>query len=216
MEPNLLSLQKILEESSQKLNLFSAGDRLKIGEKHIPDATAVLDFWHLKAKDRILDIGTGGGLPGLALAVACPTHSFTLMDAREKKIHAVQSMADTLRLDHVQTVAGRLEELAHEAPFRERFDVVTARALAPLPTLLEYAAGFLKPGGSFYAWKGPDYPTELSSSKNAQTLLGLPFIKEYPYTLATGEARCILHFEKVNTLNSRYPRAIGVPLAKPL
>lgn len=213
---NLNSLQTVLLQTSQALNLFSAGDRLKIGDKHIPDSVAVLDFWKIKNGARVLDIGTGGGLPGLALAVSVPELSFTLMDAREKKIHAVQSMADELGLTNVKTVSGRLEELAHKTKFREQFDIVTARALAPLQTLLEYASGFVKPGGFFYSWKGPEYPEELTSSENAQRHLGLLYKDIHRYTLPTGEERFILRFEKVKALEAQYPRKIGVPSERPL
>lgn len=216
MKPTRASLQTILLKTSQALNLFSAGDRLKIGDKHLPDAVAVLPFWKIEPGFKVLDIGTGGGLPGLALAVSEPELSFTLMDAREKKILAVQGMADELGLSNVRTVSGRIEELAHKAKFREQFDIVTARALASLPTLLEYASGFVKPGGSFYSWKGPDYLQELEASENAQRHLGLRFESAHRYTLPTGEERFILCFEKIKALEKQYPRRVGVPSVKPL
>lgn len=209
-------LAELLMEKSQELNLFSAGDRLKIAEKHIPDSLAVLNFWEVQDGMKILDIGTGGGLPGLALAEACSTLSFTLMDSTEKKVRAVHEMADDLNLLNVRVVTGRFEALAHQNTYREQFDIVTARAVAALPTLLEYAAGFLKVGGFLYSWKGPGYEVELTSSEKAQKALGLGFVQAFEYSLPAGEHRFILQFEKKGHLAESYPRKDGVPSAKPL
>ena len=207
------TLIEVLEKKSAELNLFSAGDRLKLADKHIPDALAVLDFWEPGA--RVADIGTGGGLPGLALACERPDLEFTLVDSTAKKVEAVMDMAEELNLRNVQGLVGRFEELAHEKEWREQFDTVTARAVAELPVLLEYVAGFLKVGGKFYAWKA-DYEAELESSRAAQEILSLEFVRAHKYTLPTGEDRAILEFEKVAELPREYPRMNGVPKAKPL
>ncbi|QQR54926.1 16S rRNA (guanine(527)-N(7))-methyltransferase RsmG [Candidatus Peregrinibacteria bacterium] len=213
---NLPLLQSLLEQKSQELNLFSAGDRLKIGEKHLPDSLAVLEFWMVKKGAQGMDVGTGGGLPGLALAVSCPEVKFTLVDAREKKMKAVQQMIEALKLKNASTLVGRLEELGHEKKYRERFDFVTARALAALPVLLEYSSSFLKVGGHLYAWKGPEYLEELTTSQRAQAELGLLYRDSFIYSLAGSEERVILRFEKVKSLSASYPRRVGVPSAKPL
>ncbi|MFA4814810.1 MAG: 16S rRNA (guanine(527)-N(7))-methyltransferase RsmG [Candidatus Gracilibacteria bacterium] len=209
-------LVAVLQKKSERLNLFSAGDRLKLGEKHIPDVLAVLNFWEVKNGVHVADIGTGGGLPGLALATARPDLEFTLMDATAKKIEAVEEMADDLNLKNVHGLVGRFEELAHEKKNREQFDVVTARAVAELPTLLEYAAGFLKVGGKFYAWKSADYMAELKNSQKAQKVLGLPFMRVHKYALPSGEDRVILEFNKTTRIATLYPRKNGLPRAKPI
>jgi 16S rRNA (guanine527-N7)-methyltransferase len=209
-------LVELLQEKSAQLNLFSAGDRLKIADKHIPDSLAVLEFWKVQKGMKVLDIGTGGGLPGLALAAKTPELSFRLVDAREKKVRAVQEVADELGLSNVKTVAERFEVLAHKNGYRKQYDVVTARAVAPLPVLLEYATGFLRIGGRLYAWKGPEYPEELKASEKAQKVLGLVFEKAYEYGLPGGEARFILSFVQKGDLLPEYPRADGIPKAKPL
>ncbi len=216
MTPTLQNLQILLEQTSKELNLFSAGDRLKIGDKHLPDSMAVLQFWNPQKDIRVADIGTGGGLPGLALAVTCPEASFTLMDAREKKVRAVKGISEELGLENTRVISGRFEELAREQKYREQFDVVTARAVAALPLLLEYATGFLKVGGSLYAWKGPDYEAELKATKIAQAELGLVYKEQFPYELPGSEARVILRFEKMKKLHPAYPRRTGVPSSNPL
>jgi 16S rRNA (guanine527-N7)-methyltransferase len=209
-------LVQLLQEKSAQLNLFSAGDRLKLAEKHIPDALAVFDFWEIRPGQKILDIGTGGGLPGLALAAKMPNIPFRLVDAREKKVKAVQEVADALGLENVKTAAERFEVLAHKAGYRKQFDVVTARAVAPLPVLLEYASGFLRVGGRLYAWKGPEYKSELETSQKAQKILGLFFEEAHAYELPGGEERFILSFVQKGDLPPEYPRSDGVPKSKPL
>lgn len=210
----MTKLSQLLKSKSEELNLFSKGDREKIESKHMPDALAVLEFWD--PRGHILDMGTGGGLPGLALAEACPDAGFSLLDSRQKKIDAVEAMADEVGLENVHTLCGRIEEVAHDPDYRESFDFVTARALAPLPVLLEYAAGFLIEGGQLLAWKSADYEEELTASETAQSLLNLHFESAHGYTLPTGEERVILTFMKTGDLSGKYPRAVGVPKKRPL
>lgn len=214
---NLLpKLANLLQLKSNELNLFSAADREKLESKHFPDAQVVLDYWHVEDGDSVLDIGTGGGIPGLVLAVEKPEVRFVLLDSTKKKLDAVKDVADELGLENVEVAWGRCEALAHEGGFREKFDVVTARALAPLPVLLEYAAGFLKEGGVFYAWKSSDYLDELKDSEIAQETLGMTFEDAYEYELPGGEPRSLLKFIKVGRLNAKYPRKVGMPSKSPL
>lgn len=209
-------LAEVLKRKSAELNLFSAGDRLKLDKKHLPDAEAVLSFWNVKSGFKAVDIGTGGGLPGLVLAFARPDMEWTLMDATEKKIQAVSEMAQELQLKNVRGQVGRLEELAHRPQFREQFDVATARAVATLSTLLEYTSGFLKVGGFFYAWKSQDFLKELKESRAAQEILHLQYCGHHDYVLPSGENRSILEFKKRAPLPLRYPRNVGIPKMRPI
>ncbi len=207
-----------LASKSEQLNLFSAGDRLKLESKHFPDALAALDhtadLFH--EGNRVLDLGTGGGIPGLVLATAQPDLLFTLCDAREKKIRAVLSVAELCNLKNVSGLWGRFEDLAQDPAHRGRFDLVVARAVAALPTLLEYSAGFLKVQGHLLAWKGSEWQAELALSQNALQILGLEFNRCIEYTLATGEARFLLDFVLVRSVPKQWPRKPDLPRSKPL
>ncbi|MFA5855017.1 MAG: 16S rRNA (guanine(527)-N(7))-methyltransferase RsmG [Candidatus Gracilibacteria bacterium] len=209
-------LISLLKAKSEDLNLFSAGDRLKLKEKHMVDALAVLQIWSPKKSEKAIDLGTGGGIPGLALAVSCPDVNFTLIDSCAKKVHALEEISAELKLKNVDFSCERIEEVAHYSAYRENFDSAFARAVAPLPTLLEYASGFLRAHGFFYAWKSADYSAELASSLRAQKELNLKFVHAFPYVLPEGEARVILVFKKTAKLSPAYPRGVGVPKGKPI
>lgn len=206
-------LEKLLIEQSEKMNLFSAADRLKIKEKHFADSLAIQNHWDVKDGMKIIDIGTGGGLPGLALACENPKLHFTMLDSTKKKIDAINEIIKEMNLKNCDTLCGRIEELGHQ--YHEKFDMVTARALAPLNVLLEYAVGFLKPEGILYAWKA-NYHEEFELSKNAQKVLKMDMIAVYDYELASGEKRTILTFKKRGHSDNRYPRRVGIPSKSPL
>ena len=213
-------LVRLLKENSERLNLFSRGDREKIQSKHLPDSLAITEFWPFEDGARVMDIGTGGGLPGLAMAQHAKDEglelSFTLVDARQKKISAVQSMAHKLELENVECISARFEELAHDKKRREQYDAVTARAVAPLPVLLEYAVGFLKVGGSLWAWKGPSYEEELETAREAMEVLNIDLETLHRYVLPDGDERYILQFTKFEELDDKYPRENGRIKKKPL
>lgn len=203
----------LFEAENHKLNLCKFGSRDEFRSRHVMDSCESSQF--LRGAQKVLDLGTGGGLPGLVLASLHTDIEFTLVDSINKKCDTVREMADKLGLDNVQVVCGRAEELGHD--LREKFDVVIARALAPLPTLLEFAAGFVRCGGYFLAYKGPKYQDELSVSKHAIEVLNLELEKNHHYKLPDDEIeRVILIFKKIKTLDPKYPRANGIPKKRPL
>lgn len=185
---------------------------------HIADSLAGLEIPALTAAKRIVDIGSGAGFPGLVLAVALPQTEIVLVDSVRKKMEAAARFVRELELDNVECVWGRAEEIAElGGPHREHYDVVTARALAPLAVLLEYAAPLLRVGGSLVAWKGDPTPDELSAAERAAELLGFKrgeLVATKPFKDARSR-----HFwlaEKTQPTADRYPRRPGVALKRPL
>jgi 16S rRNA (guanine527-N7)-methyltransferase len=151
-------------------------------------------------------------VPGLPLAEHFSNVQFVLCDSVQKKLKALEEVSASLK--NVEFLWGRFEELVEEE--RGQFDLVMARAVAPLPILLEYAAGFLREGGYLLAWKGPGAEEELQASHKAQELLGLRFERQHDYTLPTGESRSILVFVQQFDCPPAYPRGVGIPSKKPL
>jgi 16S rRNA (guanine527-N7)-methyltransferase len=213
----LESLADIVLEKNRILNLTSIRDRSQFLVKQILNSLMVAKAVEFKPGWHVADLGTGGGFPGLPLAIAYPYCHFVLIDSVQKKVGAVREFADQLSLTNVDTVSERIELLGRDDEYREKFDLVTAQALAPLNVLLELAIPFVKVGGRFVAFKGPQFGEELSLTENAISQLRLvaPEIYSYPLPLEMGE-RFLLTFTKSKVTPAQFPRQVGVPNKKPL
>lgn len=166
-------------------------------------------------KAEVIDIGTGGGVPGLVLAIVRPDLDFTLTDSVGKKTTWVQECVDSLGLNNVRVVTSRLELLGRNPDFRESFDAVTAKGLASLSVLLEFALPLLRVGGKLIAYKGPALDQELNDARPAMRLLHGKLIRKRAYDLE-GKAYRIAEIEKLKLTGARYPRRDGVPQKTPL
>jgi 16S rRNA (guanine527-N7)-methyltransferase len=169
----------------------------------------------LPATGRVIDIGTGGGVPGLVLAVVRPDLEFTLTDSSQRKTAWVQECVDDLGLPNVVVKTARLEILGRDQEARERYDAVTAKALANLAVLVELAMPLLKIGGLLIAYKGPALPQELAQAERAMHLLKARLAASREYSLA-GKSYTIAEIVKTGATASRYPRRDGVPQKTPL
>jgi 16S rRNA (guanine527-N7)-methyltransferase len=152
-------------------NLVSAGDRDRLHDVHIPECVAVVQAIAPKGDQHWIDLGTGGGLPGLVAAILCPTVGWTLIDARHKKISAVEGFIADLGLDNARAVAGRAEVLADDEAYRGLYDGVVSRALARLDVVAELARGFLRARGRLEVVKGPSVDQERGYFQNAANRL---------------------------------------------
>lgn len=203
----------LLYEKNQQINLVSRRiDRLSL-ESHWDDVKEGSRF--LRGKSNCLDLGSGGGFPGLVLAILHQEVEFTLLEAEAKKCRWLREASSKLGLQNVSVVWGRAEEVGHDVQYREKFDVVTARAVAELRVLLEFAMPFLKIGGTMLAWKGPSYAEEIESAQRALNVLKGKLIDSHEYEI-NGEKRIILLFEKRDAIEDVYPRSVGVPKKRPL
>ncbi|MDD5469714.1 MAG: 16S rRNA (guanine(527)-N(7))-methyltransferase RsmG [Candidatus Peribacteraceae bacterium] len=212
-------VEAFLEENANiNLSAFRTPESCWTG--NVLDSLSALDLeevQRLPEGAQFLDIGTGGGFPLLPLAICLPQHSFTGLDATQKKIDAVGRIAATLGLRNIRLACGRTEELGRLEEFRDRFDCVTARGLAPLNVLLEYAAPFTRPKGHIVAWKSMTIDQELTESLLARAELSSHLVRRHAYELpADFGKRQLLVFEKTAKTPKKYPREIGVPKKQPL
>lgn len=221
-----LKLQKLVTlflDWNQKINLSAIRDEAGVWEKHIADSLLISEFIDLnkppisplkKGTVRVLDIGTGGGFPSLPLACMYPNLKFTSVDSVGKKLKAVQSIADELGVQ-LRTKHGRIEDLGQDREYREQYDLVLARALAPWPVLLEYALPFVKVGGRFIAYQGPGIREDLRTFKNLEKKLGGILVSIHETQLGDSE-RLFIEIKKAAQTSKKYPRENGIPRKEPL
>ena len=199
-----------------RINLTAIIDPEAVLLKHFLDSLSLLIAYDRPAA-RLLDIGAGAGFPGLALKIVHPQWHVTLLEATNKKVLFLRHMIEILQLTGIEAVHRRAEELGHKAEYRASFDIVTARAVASLPTLLEYAAPFCRVGGRIILPKKGDLAEELAQGKRAARQVGAVLKDEVPVTLpGLEDGRRLLVWEQVRKCPARFPRSGSVIAKKPL
>ncbi len=181
---------------------------------HIEDSLQGIPEVSQAPVGRLIDLGTGGGFPGIPLAIMTGRETL-LVDSVGKKIKALDRIITELNLtNHIRTYTGRAEELAQQEP--ESAAVITARALSSLPSLLELAAPLLQKGGYLVCYKGQPSEEEVSHAEELQKLLGMQLISQRELVLSDSEThRSILVFEKIADPQVTLPRRIGMAQKKP-
>ncbi len=175
------------------------------------------DFLKRQNGVAFLDIGSGGGFPAVPLAALYPKHEFELLDAVQKNEAMVKELAAKFEMDNLEGVHGRAEEKAHDAGFREDFEIVTCRAFADWSMLLELCLPFVKVGGVLLAYQGPNKVQELSDKGEVVEILGGEVRDVLSYELPDGNGeRAIVVIEKVKSTDKKYPRNMGAVKKRPL
>lgn len=199
-----------------RANLTAASSWEELVDYHILDCLVGISLVPWKDVGIAVDLGSGGGLPGLVLAVAVPGVRVRLVEARQKKASFLRWCADRLGLDNVEVVAARAEDLGRAAGWRGTAQRVVARAVAPLAVLVEYALPLLVVGGWLLAWKGPRLAGELEAAREALAELRGTVVADHGYRLAGGRERRLLVVAKGAETPPAYPRRAGIPAKRPL
>jgi 16S rRNA (guanine527-N7)-methyltransferase len=166
---------------------------------------------------RLVDVGSGAGFPGIPLKIVSPLLDVTLLDGTQKKVHFLQQVVETLQLMSIQVVHGRAEEMGRKGEHRDRYDLVTARAVAPLNVLAEYLLPLVRPGGLAVIYKGPGAPQEFMEARQAIKLLGGDAVRLAPVEVPfLQEKRFVLLVKKLRPTPAQYPRGQGLARKKPL
>jgi len=215
----------LLVEWNQKFNLTSIVEHKDVQTKHFLDSLVGLPVWAkernaplpLQHPLRCVDVGSGAGFPGIPLKIAAPALQWTLMDGTGKKITFLQQVIQQLALQGIDIVQGRAEEVGRHSHYREQFDLVTARAVAPLNTLVEYLLPLARKDGLVMIYKGAGVSEEFMAARKAIQLLGGETVRMAPVQVPfLEEQRFIVLLRKVQPTPLIYPRGQGLARKKPL
>jgi 16S rRNA (guanine527-N7)-methyltransferase len=219
----LRAVAAVILAANERMNLTADREADLFWQRHIADATAAAARIEaalgggVPAGGRVLDVGAGGGIPGLVWAVLWPQARVDLMESRLKRVEFLREAARELGLTNVRVLEGRAEELGHQPELREQCDLVTARALAPLPTLLELCLPFVRVGGWLGAIKSAAMEEELAQGRAALAVLdGAAEATLAPYARGDGKECAVCLVRKQSATAKDYPRRPNLPERRPL
>lgn len=214
----LYMYKQLLVEWNEKINLTTIVDDEEIIAKHIIDSLVCVKY--VKSGERVIDVGTGAGLPGVIIAIYFNGEvNVTLFDALNKRIIFLNEVIDMLELKNTITIHGRAEEITNTKEYREKYDVAVSRAVARLNILMELTAPFVKNGGSCIYMKSEKAGEEMLKTKNAEKVLNISLVNKDEYTINCSDERIIhniLLYKKENTINEKYPRQYSKIKKSPL
>lgn len=213
----LATYEKELISWNQKFNLTAIRDSEGIRVKHFLDSFSCVLAWKANPPAHLIDVGTGAGFPGIPLKILYPSMQVTLVESVGKKAAFCQHVIDVLRLDGVEILNARAEDVGQNPRHREKYDWALARAVANLRVLSEYLLPLVKVGGTMLAQKGESGPAEAQSAEHAMRLLGGKLQQLIPLTLpGVAEERYLVLVDKFHATPPKYPRKAGTPYREPL
>lgn len=204
----------LLLDWNQRFNLTSAKDQESLWFRHIIDSLSISSF--IPDGAQVIDVGSGGGFPAIPLALLRPDLSWTLVESTGKKARFLEAAGEDLGLESWTVLAERVERLGQSSSHRQRYDVVTSRAVARLPVLLEYTLPLAKIGGKVLAMKGAQVMDELDESLYALQVLGGVMPQLHIVEDQHGEEAGVLDIPKEENTPREFPREVGVPGQFPL
>ncbi len=215
----IAQLHELIDEVlrvNQQFNLTSVREPEAAWTKHILDSLQGLRTPFFEGHQSVVDVGSGAGFPGLALAIARPELKLRVLDATRKKCDFMQSVSEQLKLN-VKTINERAEEVGQNVVWRERFDVGIARAVGSLSEVCELVLPLVKLGGHAVLWRGEKAEAEAKTAKGAIKTLGGKLLEIVPYNLPAHDLKYhLIVIEKTARTPKTFPRRVGIPKQKPL
>lgn len=201
---------------NERVNLTAIRDAEQIRIKHFLDSLTCLSVMRSPC-ERVIDVGTGAGFPGVPLKIVYPGIQLTLVESVGKKADFCRHLVKTLRLEGVQVIQERAETVGQMPAHRQQYDWAVARAVAVMPVLVEYLLPLVRVGGTMLAMKGESAPAETQQAEHAIRILGGHLRKLTPITLpGVVEERYLVAVDKVASTPDAYPRRAGIPAKRPL
>ena len=211
------ALTRMLLEWNQRMNLTGITHPSDIALKHYLDSLTLAAVIPRFDGLRLIDVGAGAGFPGLVIAIVFPDAQVTLMDSTAKKLRFIEHVGDALRLKNISAMHARAEDAGRDKRHREAYDLVTARAVAPMPALMEYTLPLAKIGGQVIAMRGADaYNETATAAKAIETLGGELFTIEEIQLPTLDNPRYLAVIDKLSATPRRYPRQAGAPARQPI
>lgn len=215
MQQQFEDYMKLLLEWNEKINLTAITEEDDIILKHFADSLTILKY--IPQGEKIVDVGTGAGFPGIPVKIVRDDVEVTLVDSLNKRILFLEDVIQKLKLKKVETLHFRAEEFGQNKKYRESFDIATSRAVANLSILVEYLLPLLKIGGTCICMKGAEIEEELENSKKAIQILGGKIEKVEEFTLPGSDIkRNIVIIKKIKETPKKYPRKPGTPAKDPI
>lgn len=211
---NFYKYMLLLLEWNQKMNLTAITDEKEIIYKHFIDSISINKY--IKEANNIMDVGTGAGFPGIPLKLLNKDINFVLVDSLNKRINFLEEVKKQLKIEKLELIHSRVEDLAKNKIYREKIDIVVSRAVANLSVLLEYMLPFVRKDGICICMKGPNVEEEIEKSKNALIVLGGKIEKIEHIDLPGDLERNIIIVKKLKETPTKYPRKAGIPAKQPL
>lgn len=202
---------------NEKMNLTGLTEESDVYLKHFFDSISLSFYVNIKDYESICDVGAGAGFPSIPLKICFPHLKVTIVDSLQKRIRFLEHLAETLELEDLNFVHSRAEDAGQNKKYREKFDLVTARAVARMSVLSELCLPFVKKSGIFAAMKGAQIEEELDKGQRAIETLGGRFKELHNFQLPIEESeRSIVIIEKKEHTRRKYPRQAGTPNRNPI
>lgn len=218
-EANVERYFAAIRDTNRTLNLTAIVDPEEMRVKHLEDTETLFPLLDREAPRRLIDIGTGAGIPGMILKIAYPRLHVVLLDSLRKRIDFLAKTAEALGLRDLEMLHGRAEDYAaagKAGTLRESFDVAVSRAVAAMPTLVEYVLPYVRQGGLMVAMKGPAVEEELQAAERGIAKLGGELEDVMRCTLSDGSRRMLVCIRKRTPTPPQYPRGQNKPKIKPI
>ncbi len=208
---------KLLLDWNKKINLTAITEYEDVIIKHFIDSVLICKFIRFDDTVSLIDVGTGGGFPGIPIKILNPDCRIVLLDSLNKRVNFLNAVKDELKLKNIECIHGRAEDVSREKNYRECFDIAVSRAVANLSTLSEYCIPFLKTGGRFISYKSEKSYDEIKESENAIKCLSSEITSIEDIVLPnTDIVRKFIIITKRKPVSNKYPRKAGLPTKDPL
>ena len=212
-----IQFYEYLIEKNKVMNLTGITEFQEVLVKHFLDSLACVKAVDMSKVNRIMDIGTGAGFPGVPLKIAFPHLEACLLDSLKKRVNFLEETFQLLKLENITAIHGRAEEFAKNKAYRETYDLCVSRAVSNLATLSEYCLPYVKTGGFFISYKSGTVQEEVEQAQKAVKILGGRIQDVVYFQLPDSEIqRSLVVIEKIKATPGRYPRKAGTPLKEPL